>query len=345
MLRESLNFAFTLLYEGLVRCFRMSHGTSLRPILHAMDISLKNYIISIESIIKSVGLTSVNIIDGAAASDASHTTSILFLLPLIYLANTKLDSLQNFIMDQIQGNMLQLVEFIDQAGTDSNFMNKYCSNARGGIFLAILRLSKQQNEIQYLREVYEDKVEFMKSAQVQLQEWQQNTDASIEAALTIKLEKLFSEMDSSKLISDTEGAPNMPKFSSYPLQYIISSGEYLMMMPQLLESAWGDQLSDDYIGSWIDKVAIKSCKMYCLHLSKIKGLSESGTQQLSADVDYFCNIMNSLGQEIPDELSAWQAALATNDSDSMKVLLENIKDKKEIQSIINTVSRLRGFEL
>lgn len=41
-------------------------------------------------------------------------------------------------------------------------------------------------------------------------------------------------------------------------------------------------------------------------LSSIRQLSEAGSAQLAADLDYFCNVLAALGVALPPQLVTWQ---------------------------------------
>ena len=41
-------------------------------------------------------------------------------------------------------------------------------------------------------------------------------------------------------------------------------------------------------------------------LSSIKRLTEAGSAQLAADLDYFCNVLAALGVALPPQLVTWQ---------------------------------------
>lgn len=43
-------------------------------------------------------------------------------------------------------------------------------------------------------------------------------------------------------------------------------------------------------------------------LGSIKRLSEAGSTQLAADLDYFCNVLAALGVALPPQLVTWQVS-------------------------------------
>ena len=49
--------------------------------------------------------------------------------------------------------------------------------------------------------------------------------------------------------------------------------------------------------------------MYVQELASIKQLSQMGSAQLAADLDYFCNVLAALGVALPQQLVTWQVCL------------------------------------
>ena len=57
-------------------------------------------------------------------------------------------------------------------------------------------------------------------------------------------------------------------------------------------------------------MATGAAEMYGAEVQQIQTLSPSGTQQLLADLEYFCNVLAALGVALPASLSTWQVQLA-----------------------------------
>ncbi|KAL4457254.1 hypothetical protein ABPG75_012119 [Micractinium tetrahymenae] len=146
------------------------------------------------------------------------------------------------------------------------------------------------------------------------------------------------------------GALPLPTFSAYPLQYITSVGEYLMMLPQQLESAL---LSDEnaaeagqLVADWIDKVALDTASGYQQQLAALPGLSAQGAAQLAADLEYFTNVLSTLGVAVPPSLAAWQAAAAAP-PEGLAAVAEAAAEGGDAGSraAVQMVARLRGVAL
>ena len=68
---------------------------------------------------------------------------------------------------------------------------------------------------------------------------------------------------------------------------------------------------DQRLQAWIvvltpSQVATGAAEMYSDEVQQIHNLSHHGTQQLLADLEYFCNVLAALGVALPVGLSTWQ---------------------------------------
>ena len=58
---------------------------------------------------------------------------------------------------------------------------------------------------------------------------------------------------------------------------------------------------------WL-QVAVGAADLYAAQLQQITSLSSQGSQQLAADLEYFCNVLSALGVSVPPTLGTWQVA-------------------------------------
>ncbi|KAK9807441.1 hypothetical protein WJX73_007551 [Symbiochloris irregularis] len=100
---------------------------------------------------------------------------------------------------------------------------------------------------------------------------------------------------------------NLPSFSAYPQAQVTAAGEYLMMLPQHLEALLADD-NNPIDAEWLDKVAMGAADVLLNQLQSIRVLKPQGSQQLAADLEYFCNVLSALGVAAPAALATWQAA-------------------------------------
>lgn len=62
---------------------------------------------------------------------------------------------------------------------------------------------------------------------------------------------------------------------------------------------------------FVMQVAAGAARLYVQELASIKRLSEGGSAQLAADLDYFCNVLAALGVALPPQLVTWQVSHST----------------------------------
>ena len=206
-------------------------------------------------------------------------------------------------------------------------------------------------------------------------------DALAEQALIGRVIQHFSTVPS---LPEWQSRPStsvqLPTFTPYPLQYATAAGEYLMMLPQLLESALASSSSsnggtlDDraesnnegfqqpstpnvgganaavaaqLVADWVDRGALAATLLYLDQLQHIQGLSVQGAGQLAADVEYFSNVLSTLGLAVPPAMAAWQAALMAPDAaalEGLKSLATSEGGSREAVEAVEVVARLRALK-
>ena len=331
VLKESVEFSFGLLSGSLNRCSRATHGSMMPQIVHIIDEVFASYLENLRNILNKK--TFISEVESAA--------SLLYLSPLLHLLEEKFEALRDEISDhvlEVRSSVLNVIE------EDEMSVLKSPVKLRGTQFLAVMRVASNSVLASELNALVSGDPNLSTSI-LAIRRLRTFVENLLEERLLSKVYTLFKEVSSISTISTNAADEGLPQFSSYPLQYMISAGENLMMLPQLLESAWGGmKTTDDEVGNWIDRLSLSACKYYCTRLDSLEALSSTGVQQLSADVEYFCNILNSLGQEVPESLTAWQVALNTPDIDSMKQVLQNIEKDSNAYRIVRHVSKLRCME-
>lgn len=159
----------------------------------------------------------------------------------------------------------------------------------------------------------------------------------------------------------------LPNFTPFPLQYVTAVGEHVMMLPQLLESSLipeqssaavdshpsdlgdgqGDALGDlgELVAKWVDRATLTMVGQYLEAIKRIEGpITTMGAAQLAADIEYFANIITTVGVEPPPELAAWQAALTAPDSSALKDVRDRAVEggsTTEVLSAIDHVAKIR----
>lgn len=119
-------------------------------------------------------------------------------------------------------------------------------------------------------------------------------------------------------------------------------------MAEQEEAGEGATDAAELVSEWVDRAALASCQLYLNELKKLKGLSPQGAGQLAADIEYFSNVLSTLGLAVPSALAAWQAALVAPDAASLeglKGLAAGEGGSDEAKTAVAIVSKLRAMEL
>lgn len=143
-------------------------------------------------------------------------------------------------------------------------------------------------------------------------------------AYRVVLAPLRSRLDIVSAASEW-GAAGADTFSLSPMPYITSIGEQLLTLPQQLEPFVANDESDpllvalqagplpnalslppNFDGStvdhWLDSVGKQIALLYLDEIFKIPQLSTKGCAQLSADIEYLCNVMSALDVAPPPQI-------------------------------------------
>ena len=84
-------------------------------------------------------------------------------------------------------------------------------------------------------------------------------------------------------------------------------------------------------------MAAGAADLYTDQLQQISSLSSQGSQQLAADLEYFCNVLSALGVAVPARLGTWQVAAQWPADDfpeaSRAALDDNMVDTATLQFV------------
>ncbi|XP_077983120.1 conserved oligomeric Golgi complex subunit 7-like [Glandiceps talaboti] len=126
---------------------------------------------------------------------------------------------------------------------------------------------------------------------------------------------------------------DLPAFSMSPMEYITKIGQYLMTLPQQLESfttqdntalekalqngklpfpdAQGAHEEETVVDQWIGAIARATMHQYVEQIVMISQLTVQGTKQLTTDIDYLCNVLDALGIPGSSSLTSVESLLKT----------------------------------
>lgn len=94
------------------------------------------------------------------------------------------------------------------------------------------------------------------------------------------------------------------------------------------------------------QVALDTASVYQQQLASLPGLSAQGAAQLAADLEYFSNVLSTLGVAVPPSLAAWQAATAAPLEGLAAVAEAAAKGgDASSQAAVQMAARLRGIAL
>lgn len=114
------------------------------------------------------------------------------------------------------------------------------------------------------------------------------------------------------------GGPSVPTFTPYPLSYMTCVGEHLMLLPQMLENALllmgstnddnggGEGSWGECVAEWLEVTVLAAAEMVESTLRIVTSggtLSALGRMQLGADLEYFMNVLMTLGVDVPASLN------------------------------------------
>ncbi len=385
MLSDTLDSAFGAATAAVARCVRLTDGTSLPTLSRVLDRVVQQYISAVQSIIRTAfgtsttgGLTSpTKAIPGgaaaAAASTAAPTTTeaVLPLLLVVLKMQQRLDDCSSEIVDAVSTAVTDVLNCALPADIPAD----------ESIPLAALRLQTQPglrpqlttfaataaaaaSATGYASSATSTLLSASDSAMADLS---LAVDALAERALCGRVAGHFAAVPA---LPEWQAKPatsvQLPSFTPYPLQYITAAGEYLMMLPQILESALasegaieadggggedaeeGSSEAAELVAEWVDRAALASCQLYLNELKKLKVLSPQGAGQLAADIEYFSNVLSTLGLAVPSALAAWQAALVAPDSaalEGLKGLAAGEGGSNEAKIAVDVVAKLRALQI
>jgi hypothetical protein len=158
-----------------------------------------------------------------------------------------------------------------------------------------------------------------------------------------------------------ESAYKLPTFSAYPQERVTNAGEYLLSLPQHLDSMHDDEVTKlaaisiaadtneptqqlNTSESWIAKVAEASAEMFLKEVQSMKVLTDRGAAQLAADLEYFSNIVAALSLAPPNALIAWCKCVSTP-RDEYAALISDSANNGIDSRIARAVAALRDITL
>lgn len=93
------------------------------------------------------------------------------------------------------------------------------------------------------------------------------------------------------------------------------------------------------------QVAAGAADLYTDELQQTPFLSPQGSQQLAADLEYFCNVLSALGVAIPSRLGTWQVAVQWSSDDFPEASRAALDDGMVDSATLQIVARIRQLTI
>lgn len=361
-LASTVDSAFATASAATARCVKLTGGTALPPLARALDRALQQYIAAVQATIEASRRAPVGL-DGKplAAPTAAAPEALLPLLLVVSKLQTKLTECIQGLAQSASAALTPLLAASSQ---------QQGMHVASPVSLPVLRLAAQpalRRELSSFLALSASSPPLV-GAETVSRELAATVNSLVESALLAKLRPHFAGLPAlPELQAQPATSAPLPTFTPYPLQYVTAAGEYLMMLPQLLESALnadsGAQSGANaegegqdgesgapaqLVAEWVDRVALAGARLYQDQLMKVKALTPQGAGQLAADIEYFCNVLSTLGLSAPPALAAWQAALVAADAQELESVLGLAAGSGGSQgaaAAVETVARLRRMNI
>lgn len=381
-LGDSVDPAFGAVNAAIARCLRVTGGTALPALARVLDRVVQQYSTAVQTAISNVhapqqpsrsGSPTKKAATGDKPAGAGSVPLPELVVPLLMVVARMKARLQECIAG-IQHAASSTVSEVLEKPTPAQL------RVEEPVTLAALRLQSQPTLRQQLSSFIPSASAPLPYATAAFDDLSTTVESLVERALCGRVEGYLASVPS---LPEWKAKPatsvQLPTFTPYPLQYITATGEYLMMLPQLLESALANDglsseagtpgagagpgdlgevpgeesereggIASQLVAFWVDRAALSSSQLYLDQLRRVKALSAQGAGQLAADIEYFSNVLSTLGLAVPPVMAAWQAALEAPDAaalEGLRGLAGGEGGNQEAAAAVATVAKLRGIEL
>lgn len=346
-LADAISPAFAALDAALSRCVTLTAGTALPVLARVLDRLLQQFVVAVQGAVQGMR---AQVMGDAQEGGADPSAEAEALLPLLLAA----DALQQ----QLAALEAALCAAASAASERLLQQPPEAAAAAGGcdaVAAAQLRLSAQpalrQALLAFAGAASGQGGGILAASSSAVADARGAVAALVLDALLSRVQAQLQAIPSLPDWKAKQSGLPLPSFTPYPLQYITSVGEYLMMLPQLLESSLlgegEDEEASQLVADWIDKVTLGACQAYLSHLHRLSALSPQGSAQLAADLEYFANVLTTLGVAVPAELAAWQLATGAppESMDEVAAAASGEGGTAEVAAAVQRVAQLRGVKL
>lgn len=334
-LLETLPKAMGALSAAVDRCDEITGGVEVLTCVHAIESGIEHYVDLVSLVLRDLR-KAAGLIDSTAATLKVRATSAgeeyirgsLSLLELINAAPSAALDLEMRIRDKIVRLRTKTHPALDASteysdGTKARSLTELSAGAHA---------SRTRKLIAFFEKVAEAAAKHSLDSPILPVGYEHIN------ALTRAMEKFVYDTLLGRVSLELKGIANsdvwsakpmesaykLPTFSAYPQECMTNAGEYLLSLPQYLDNLHdddavriiapvaGESFDDSATAEvWIGKVAEASAELVLKEVQAIKALSEQGSAQLAADLEYFSNIVAALSLSPPEMLIAWCKCVST----------------------------------
>ena len=373
-LQNSIDKVFTLFWDCFDVCDDLTGGLGYEQTLAAANKFLSKYAMKINLFLKTLRkgwkISNEEQIEFISESDTwrSFSDSVQILGVIGNLINT-VDKTNEQISAKIletAGNWFSSDGFVSVLSEPHRFNYLKSSDMQKFQDLCTQNLASIQEKDPENQPLASSKRDFLKLNQ-------QAVDLAY-SVIVAQVKLQFATVSTNPIWSDEKATESvvsdLPEMGFSPLEYVTSIGEFVLTLPQHLEPfseiselTAENFNSSDYAGlfvsmsnctlqnvspedgvlsgsEWLESLVKSMEAVLVKNFKKISILTDSASLQLKADVDYICNVTDSLGIEpLPSLLD--MKKLATIDR---KVFIEELDGEMD-KSLVSVVAKMRGIDL
>ncbi|KAL5701663.1 Golgi transport complex subunit 7 [Ranunculus cassubicifolius] len=382
-IEDSIPQAIVLLEEAVERCISFTGGSEADELILALDDVTMQYISALQETLKSlrtvcgVDTTTTDPRKETKEGAAHHSRKMnsiseeeewsivqgaLHLLAVAYSLTTRFSVFEASLRSTLArlSTSLSLSVFgssVDQNQSHNDGSMELSMAGKAALDVAALRLifvpDKARNLFNLLDQSKDPRFHALPLASQRVAAFSETVNDLVYDVLISKVRLRLSDVARLPIWSEKEtNTFALPSFSSYPQSYVTSVGEYLLTLPQQLEPlaegiSNSDTTTDEaqfFATEWMFKVAEGATVLYMEQLRGIQEVSESGAQQLAADIEYLSNVLSALSMPIPPVLATFHTCFSTP-SDQLRDLIKSDGGNQLDLPTANLVCKIRQCNL
>ncbi len=391
----SVSVAAEALGRAMERCVALTAGTQASAMLKAVDDGLVRYVDSLTAAVKrlrkSQGLPGGEVSrvggegsNGRVAGEES-IQSALQLTAVAHALTARVKDLERSLIASLKELRGALLPALPEPGPASEMPQPAAAEALTPALAAVHANPDGARRLRALLDRVHQDVRFGPLARG-VPRCADFEDCARDFVLDVLLSKVRAEFRGlarrAEWSTSAESSDfDLPTFSAYPQGYVTTAGEYLLSLPQHLESI-ADAAEEERAaaaaaaagemgrigleegepaksptaadaeaaaatehfdsGEWMTRVAESAAGLLLAEVRGITTLGEPGAAQLAADLEYFNNIISALFSEPPSALRTY-AVCAAAARDSYAISVRDAEGMDE--DVIRAVAKARGIKL